>query len=273
MKPKHPIRIGLAHLSALHLPPVEFIRAARVAGYASVGLRVSSAAPGTLVYPLPAGSDALLEVRTVLREEGIRLAEVEMVSLVPAFDPASVLPVLETGAELGASSLAVMGDDPDRSALIDCFAAICDLADGFGMDVQIEFMRWRPVANLQDAKEVVSRSGRANGHILLDILHHFRAAGSVAELSEIEPGLISVVQLSDAPATLPEGLTIVDEARSARYPPGEGELPIREALQALVGSPELAVELPMALNKPDLSVSQSLELGYLSAIEMIESLR
>ena len=272
MIPKHPTQIGIAHLTALHLPPVEFIRACSAAGYASVGLRVSSAGPGTIVYPLPAGSEALSEVRTVLRGEGMQLAEVEMVPLTPTLDPASVLPVLETGAELGATALGVMGDDPDRAALIDRFAAICDLADGFGMGVQIEFMRWRDVANLQDALEIVRGAGKANGHILLDTLHHFRAGGSVAELGKIAAGVISVVQLCDAPAALPDSLTIVDEARAARLPPGEGDLPIREALQALAGSPDLAVELPMAITRPGLSESQVLEQGMRSALDMIGSL-
>ena len=264
--------MGLAHLSALRLPPVELIRAARAAGFASVGLRVSSAAPGSPFYPIIAGSEEVRQVRTVLQDEGIQLAEVELIPLVPTLDPASVLPVLETGAELGATMLGVTGDDPDRAALIAKFAAICDLADGFGMGVQIEYMRWRDAANLQDALEIVTGAGRANGHILVDILHHFRAGGSVAELGEVPAGMVSLVHLCDAPTTLPNGLTITDEARAGRHPVGEGELPIREALLALMGSPNFAVELPMELTRPELSVLESLRLGRVSAVKMIETL-
>lgn len=272
MKPEHPIKLGLAHLTALHLRPVEFIRAAASAGYESISLRVSSAAPGSPVYPLAAGSDALREVRTALHDEGVRLAEVELVPLVPELDPASVTPVLETGAELGATLLVVTGDDPDRAALTAKFAAVCDLAASFGMGVEIEFMRWRAAANLQDARDIVVGADRANGHILLDMLHHFRAGGLVADLGDVPSGLISVVHLCDAPAFLPDGMTVVEEARGARYPTGCGGLPIRNALQVLQGNPALAVELPMTLVRPELSAAEIMGLGYGTAVEVIRSL-
>ena len=243
--------LGLAHLAVLEIPPQDLVILAKQAGYAATGLRVHPASEGGINYPLRAPGE-LAETKRRLAGEGMRIAEVEFVPLtgttrVPDFEW-----MIELGAALGASSVTVSGDDKDYDRLVDLFGAFCDLAHRYGLRVDIEFMRWRPVATLENALEIVSRAARPNGGILIDALHLFRAGGNAASLARIDRKYIRTVQLCDAPLTLSENLSVIDEARGARLLPGEGELPLDDVMDALASDVNVAIEIPMSLNRPEL---------------------
>ena len=182
----------------------------------------------------------------------MRIAEVELVPLTGATRVPDFEWMMELGAALGASSVTVSGDDKDFDRLVDVFGSFCDLARRYGLRVDIEFMRWRPVATLEDALEIVSRAARPNGGILIDALHLFRAGGNAASLGKVDPKYIRNVQLCDAPLRLPDNLTVIDEARGARLLTGEGELPLGDVMNALADDIQVAVEIPMGLNRPEL---------------------
>lgn len=55
--------VGIAHFSAIQLPPQQFVRHAAVAGFNSVGLRLHPAFPGAPYYKLPQGSRDAMEFR------------------------------------------------------------------------------------------------------------------------------------------------------------------------------------------------------------------
>ncbi len=243
--------LGLAHLAVLEIPPQDLIPLARQAGYAATGLRVHPASEGGISYPLRAPAD-LAETRRRLGAEGMRIAEVELVPLSGATRVPDFEWMMELGAALGASSVTVSGDDKDFDRLIDVFGAFCDLAHRYGLWVDIEFMRWRPVATLENAVEIVTRATRPNGGILIDALHLFRAGGNAAALARVDRKFIHNVQLCDAPLNLPANLTVIDEARGARLLTGEGELPLNDVMKALPGNVAVAVEIPMSLNRPEL---------------------
>jgi sugar phosphate isomerase/epimerase len=154
--------LGLAHLAVLEIPPQDLIPLARQAGYAATGLRVNPASEGGIHYPLRAPAD-LAETRRRLAAEGMRIAEVELVPLTGATRVPDFEWMMELGAALGASSVTVSGDDKDFDRLVDVFGSFCDLARRYGLRVDIEFMRWRPVAMLEDALEIVSRATRPKG--------------------------------------------------------------------------------------------------------------
>lgn len=253
------MKLGVAHLTALELPPELYIPAARRAGFDSIGLRAHQTAPGTPFYPLPAGSAALQSVRRQLADEGIVLHDLEFVAIVPEIQPADVRPLLESAAELGAVSITVSGDDPDWPRLVATFAAICELARPLGVRIDLEFMRWRAVASLADARAVIAAAGQPNGTILLDVLHFFRSGGALQELTELPPGLVGTVHLCDAPLAAPATTeAIIAEARGARLLPGDGELPLAVVLRALAKAPvDLSVELPMPRTTADERLSRS----------------
>jgi sugar phosphate isomerase/epimerase len=148
MTGKHaPNALGLAHFSAIDVAPAEFIAVAAKAGFRKVGLRLHPAFPGAPFYELAARSDAAREVGKRLDGEGIAIHDIEFVVISPNFSPADLTRMLETASALGAHRLSVCGDDPDRSRLVANFAALCELAEGFDMGVDLENMGWRSVAN------------------------------------------------------------------------------------------------------------------------------
>jgi len=238
--------VELAHLTALDLDPARFAAHAAQAGFDSISLRIAPVAPGAVHYPLRAGSPALRNARAAIAGAGLSVSGIEIVSLTPALDVTTIEPMLACGAELGAKGLCVTGDDPDRVRIADTFARLCELAIGFGISVDLEFMRWRPVARLEDAIAVVSAAGAPNGFVLLDVLHLCRSGGMPADIAAADPALFRCVQLCDAHAQIPPHLDVIGEARGGRLPIGEGALPLAEIVAALPGHVEYAAELPIA---------------------------
>ncbi|MDB5363969.1 MAG: iolE [Rhodospirillales bacterium] len=243
--------LGLAHFTVLELPPIELLRLAARIGYASVGLRLHPAFPGSPCYAIAPGGELMREMRRRIEGDGIRVYDIEFVAIDADFVPARLVPVLETAALLGAKRLSVCGDDPDRARLIANFAALCDLAAGFGMGVDLECMAWRRVASLADAATVVIAADRPNGGVLVDALHLSRTGGTPADVLAMPPGLIRSAQLCDAPAVRPTSTdAIIREARAGRLPPGDGALPLHDLLGALPDGTVLSVEVPMTGDLP-----------------------
>ncbi|WP_336811190.1 sugar phosphate isomerase/epimerase family protein [Bosea sp. MMO-172] len=238
--------LGLAHLTALELPPLDLAREAARAGFRSIGLRVHPALTGGIAYPLKAGTQAQRELAALLRSEGLRLNEIEFVQITPEIDVPSFAPMFEAGAELGAAAVTVSGDDPESARLAANFAAFCDLAGGFGLRVDLEFMRWRAVGTLTQALAILRQAGAANAAVLVDALHLSRSGGSPADLETVPADWLRAAQLCDAAATMPASdAAAIDEAREGRLPPGEGSLPLGALLQALPADAALSAELPM----------------------------
>jgi sugar phosphate isomerase/epimerase len=166
--------------------------------------------------------------------------------------------MLATGAAIGASRVAVAGDSDDLRLVAGKMAAICDLAGEFNIAVDLEFMPFRAVRNLDEAVEVVRRAERANAHILVDALHVFRSGSSLDALARLDRRWIGTLQLCDAPRMLPAGLDLVTEARARRLLPGAGELPLWALLDALPADIPLGVEVPMASLYPHLPPAERL---------------
>jgi sugar phosphate isomerase/epimerase len=156
-------------------------------------------------------------------------------------------PLLETGASLGASSLTVSGDDPDTGRLADSFAALCDMAQPFGLRIDLEFMRWRAVGTYAQAAAVLDRNRRGNAGILLDVLHLDRSGGDVGTPVLSAGGPVRAVQLCDAPAARPVGEeAAIREAREGRLVPGAGDLPLTALIACLPPGIDISVEAPDA---------------------------
>jgi len=239
--------LGIAHFTVIEVPPVELVTLAAKVGYAAVGLRLHPAFPGAPVYEIPSGSEVMREMRRRLNGEGIRVHDIEFVTIDAEFRPSRLTAMLESAGELGAARVSVCGDDPDRSRLIANFAELCDLAATYGMGVDLECMAWRQVASFPDAVRVVQDAGRANGGALVDALHLSRTGGSPRDLQGLPQNMVRSVQLSDAlsaPPTSIEG--IIQEARGGRLPPGQGELPLTELLAAVPDGAAIGVEVPMS---------------------------
>ncbi|MFJ4349250.1 sugar phosphate isomerase/epimerase family protein [Pseudomonas sp. NPDC089401] len=257
--------LGVAHLTALDLPPVDLVRQAARAGFAAVGLRLHPVLPGAQAYPQPVGSPAARELQRVLVGEGVRVSDIEFLSLTPQLQVAECEALLAAGAELGAASLTVSGDDDDPARLSQTFAALCELASGYGLRVDLEFMRWRAVANLQQAVAVVAGAGQENAGVLVDALHLYRSGGDERAVAQVDPRYLRAVQVCDAPQLAPPEALIIQEAREGRLLPGQGALPLLALLDALPANTAVSVETPSSL----LATVDRLEAAYQATRSLI----
>lgn len=137
------------------------------------------------------------------------------------------------------------GDDAP-APLAEKLHALGELAAGYGMAVDLEFMRFRRLDTLASALAVVRAVGRPNVRVLVDTLHLARAGGTPSDAAGIAAGMIGGVQLADAPAAAPPPDRLATEAREGRLLPSDGALPLQALLRALPPDVPLAAEVPLA---------------------------
>ena len=83
---------------------------------------------------------------------------------------------MEVAAELGTKhviSSAWTTDRTDQNFIVDRYAEICDLAQPFGLTVNLEFPSFSRLTTLQEAAEIVRAADRVNGGILIDTRNNF----------------------------------------------------------------------------------------------------
>lgn len=237
---------SLAALTVLELSPPEMVEVAARAGYDRVGLRLIPATPEEHHFPLIA--DAALRRRTQarLRDTGIAVLDVEILRLRPETDVAcDFAAALEVGAELGASEVLVAGNDDDEGRLTDNFAALCELAERFGLHPHLEFMPWTGVRDLSQARRIVATANRPNAGLLVDAFHFERSGSRIDELAEVPRHWIRYAQLCDVAGPRPDSMDeIIRQARQARCFPGDGDIDLAGLLAALPPDIPLSLEIP-----------------------------
>jgi len=236
---------SLAHLTVLDLPPPEVVRVAAVTGCAQAGLRLLPVAPGAAAYPMADDPAMLRETLACMADTGVTIADLEIVMLRPNTDLSAFLPLLETGARLGAKHVLVAGYDPDEARLAASFAAFCAAAAPFGLTGDLEFMPWTAVPDLAAAIRVVRAAAQPNGGILVDALHFDRSDSRLSDIAAVPRAWLHYWQLCDAPAERPtttEGL--LHTARAERLFPGEGGIDLIPLIRAMPADLPISLEIP-----------------------------
>lgn len=234
--------LSLSHLTVLDAAPPELVGIAAGAGFDAVGVRVWPAG-GEPPYPMLDDAPMLRETTARLAGTGIRVLDVEVLRLLPDSRLDDALRILDAGARLGARNVLVIANDPDESRLVERFAKVCAAASERGLRACLEFMIFSAVRTLADARRVLDRAGHPAGAVLVDALHLRRSGGAPADLAAVPARLLPYAQLCDAPAEPVR--PVVDEARTGRLLPGDGELPLGELVDALPPDADLAVEAPV----------------------------
>jgi sugar phosphate isomerase/epimerase len=261
--------LGLAALGFLDLGPPALIEVAARAGFAAVSVRTRAAVPGGPEYPLAAGSRLSRETSARIRDTGVGILQVELVSLSADTDGASHRAMVEEGAAHGATRVVATGDDPDDHVLADRLARLCALAEEYGMTVDLEFMPFRHLATLPQALRVVALAASDNARVMIDALHLFRSGGTVADLAAAPAHALAVCQLCDAPLAPPAPELLAVEAREQRLLCGRGELPLGSLLEALPGGALLVAEVPIGSQFPELSPLERAQLVYGSTAALL----
>jgi sugar phosphate isomerase/epimerase len=224
MKPQ----FSLAHLTALGCPPPELTYIAAMAGYDFVSPRIiHMGLPGEPNYALAANAALLRQTRAALRETGVRVHDIELARIHDGVDVKTYLPALEVGAELGARSVLSSIWTADRGLAVEALQELCDRAQPLGLTVDVEFVTWAGVANLQQTLEVLRAVKRDNVGVMIDALHFHRSRVQLEELDAVPRDWFHFAHLCDAPRAIPstkEGL--IHTARDERLYVGEGGIDV-----------------------------------------------
>jgi len=239
--------LSLAALTVLELSPIEMVRCAAACGYSHVGLRLVAATPNDPRWDSVGDTPLVRELDAALRDSGVQLLDIEILRLEPETLVADFMPVLETGARLGARHVLVAGNDPDESRTVARLAALADLAAPLRLSPCLEPMPWTHVRDFTQAWRVVQATGSDNVGVLVDAIHFDRGGNLPQQLRGVPPSRLPYMQLCDAPATRPDTVEgLLQQARLARLPPGEGGLDLVGLLRAMPPDIPLSLEVPLA---------------------------
>jgi sugar phosphate isomerase/epimerase len=244
---------SLAQLIALHYTPPQMVRLAAASGCTACGIRLLPAAPGGVHHAMTPGSSLLAETLATVRDTGVRVLDLEIIRIGAAFDARAFTAFFEVGAALGAKHVLVAGDEPDVSRMSAHFAALCDAAAPYGLTCDLEPMPWCAVASVGDAARIVEGADRPNGGVLVDALHFFRSASTLADVQRLPRTRLHYAQICDAKVPAPpttEGL--IHDARCERLLPGEGGLDLRALFAALPQDLPVSIEIPNDQRAPQM---------------------
>jgi sugar phosphate isomerase/epimerase len=226
------------------------------AGYDFVSLRpIFMGLPGEPNYALDQNKTMLKQTKTALADTGVKLLDIELARIYDGLDPKRYLPAMEVAAELGGSHVLSSIWTDDRGFAIEKFAEICNLAQQFGLTVDLEYVPIASVFDLAGALTVLRSANCKNAGIMIDTHHFHRAGDKVEDLDAVPRDWFHFAHLCDAPAEIPtekEEMTRI--LREARLYVGEGGIDIASILNRVPEVP-YSIELP--------NIARVKEFGYM----------
>lgn len=240
---------SLAYLTLPNTHPVDQIEIAAQCGYEGVGLRtISQRLPGEPDYALADGQ-MFQQVRAALDRTGVKLMDIELARVADGVDVRSYEPEFARGAELGAKYAIASVWTGDKTFARTQFEAMCDLADQYEMKLNLEFVPFSSIRNLQEALAWMDLIDRPCVQVLVDTLHAHRVGVTADLLRAVPPQRFGFVHLCDGPAFIPpvDHPDMVGVARAGRLYPGEGGIDVAGMLKSIPNPPYYAVELPSAV--------------------------
>ncbi|MFC6619988.1 sugar phosphate isomerase/epimerase family protein [Novosphingobium panipatense] len=247
----HPF--GLDQQTVLGLDPVAHVGLAADLGCRTVTLGLARNAGGENPHRYPPWSlreDAVLvrETKAALRDGGVVIAVGTGCDISQQIDASQRAADMDMFAELGAVRVSASDMGAERERAFDQFGALAEMAAARGMELCIAFSPVLTMRSLPDALQVIARIGAQGGPgsattVLIDAMHFFRSGGTVQQVAELDPALIGHVQLCDVP--LRGTGDYMAESTSGRMIPGQGELPLREFVEALPRGQVLGLDVPL----------------------------
>lgn len=236
---------SLAYLTLLGCPPPEMTYIAGRAGYDFVSLRpIYMGLPNEPNFDLAANPQLLAQTRAALKSTGVKLLDIELARIQDGLNPKQYEPALIVGAELGAKHVISSIWTNNRAFAVDCYAQLCEMARPLGLTIDLEFVTFASVRNLQEALEVLRTVKAPNGGLLVDTLHFSRSRVKLDELKAVPREWIHFAHVCDGPPEIPTtNEELIRVAREARLYPGEGGIDVASILGRLPAVP-YSIEIP-----------------------------
>lgn len=261
--------LGLAHLTALDLPPPDLVQAASAAGFDGVGLRLNPGFRDDPNPPMLRVNEQARLTKARLEDTGLEVLDIEILRLQPSMDFGVIESMFEVGAWLGARGVLVLGNDPDEARATENFGRVCELAAGYHLFAALEFVYFNDVRTLDQAVRIVESVAKPNARVLVDSLHFFRAGQQPADLDAYNPSLFEYAQWCDAGPDVPPLDKLQVESRTNRRFPGEGVLPLRDLLAHLPSDIPLTLEAPNTEQARTIPPAQRVAMG-MAALKRVD---
>lgn len=248
-------QFSLAHLTVLGCPPPELTYIAARAGYDFVSPRIIQLGlPGEANYALAENPEMLRQTKRALATTGLQVHDIELARIYDDMHPTRYLPAMEVAAELGARAVLSSIWTTNLDYAIEKFGEVCDLAQPFGLTVDLEYVPIAGVKTLAGAVDVLRAVNRPNAGLMIDTHHFHRAHDKVEDLDGLPVEWFHFAHLCDAPSAMPadpEEMTRI--MREGRLYVGEGGIDIAGIINRL---PPMvySIELP--------NLARVRELGY-----------
>ena len=236
--------LTLSYLTVNGAGPLEHVEAAAAGGFDGADLRVMAPTHIPIRRRVVGNKPLIAELKRVCERSGVKILNLELITLKPGAKIASFLPVLETAAELGARNMLTVIEDMDPSEVAEQFEELCATGKDFGQRMALEFMSFRSIKTIHDAVALVRKHGAGNAGVLIDALHLAWTGGTPADVARLTAEDIAYVQICDAPIKVPPLEEHIQFARTGRLYPGKGELPLFDLLDAVPEGIPISVEVP-----------------------------
>jgi sugar phosphate isomerase/epimerase len=228
--------------------PLEFVKAARDAGYDGVGLRLQKSPQIPMDDPVAGNAPLIRDMKKVLDDAGMDVLDVLSFYIQPPQTLEDFKPAMETSAQFGARYLLTQSDDADWARLCDNFGRFCEQAKSFSLVPSVEFVPNRKLLDtLPKAQQLLKETGWPDLPILMDPCHLIRGEGVAADLKPVDPKHFPYAQMSDG--VLDPGEPNLSLAKkygvAKRRMPGDGVLPLREIFDAMPKDIDISIEVIM----------------------------
>lgn len=236
--------LSLGNSTLFNASPVETINAAAAGGFDAVGIRVTGRKHGDGSAGVTGNAPVIRELRQRRDQTGVAITHVTCYWVTPELTLAEFTPVIDTAVELGAGMIVVNCGYDDEARFVSFMAGYCEAAAKSRLKLMLEFMPFSGAKTMAQAVRMLQQAGQPNLGLMVDPLHLARGGETPADLKKVDPGLITMVQLCDAPRNKPAGIELRAEALTARLYPGEGGLPLHDFLDAVSPDVQIDVEAP-----------------------------
>ena len=117
-----------------------------------------------------------------------------------------------------------------RRVTASAIRSVADLGSPGGLRYYLEPVAWTPLSSLASAVEVIDAAERNNVGLVLDFWHLWQRGTTPEDVAQLDPRMIFGVDFADSLG--PAGAD-GPEQRSRRVWPGDGEIPLREWVDAV----------------------------------------